>query len=817
MTPACPRPGGCSRFMPRNATFLAGLALGAMLAAVPLAADPLTQSLDLDFGRDVASRDLKGLATRSDGCIVAGPVLTELSGPSLGELLWTLAPAGADRWLLGTGPDGRIEEVTVQGDRYTVREVARLSEPQVFALRLLPGGAILAGTSSPGGLYLVKDGKPTARVVLTVDSIFDIALLAANGEAAPAADAAAGWQGRIALVATGNPGRIYRVDLGQFAAAGINPQKITEAAALAAKGITLVGEIRDRNVRRLAVLPDGDVVAGSSPRGNIYRFHPAASLATAAPAQPVPPIILEENRDAEVTDLLAEPDGGLYASVVFSSASGENRIRRLGLAPVLATLGESPAETPGPAPIPTPATVAATLESSLPEPANLTPARFSGRSKVVYFPAGGYPETLLSRSGLAFYQLARRGDLLLIAGGEQGEMLGWDLKQHVSLTFPGSVGSQVNALAMVPGDAGRFLLLHNNAPGLARLDFAGPGPRELETKRLDLGVPGDLGNLRFDSLRNLTPNDLQVEARVSFGADETEGWTAWTRLGVRDGAYYAPGLRGRYVRLRLTVPSAARDFLIDTATLYSLPEDRRPVLTDFRLLPPNYALIPAPEPRPPPFLTLGQMVNPNQPAAGAEGAALKLKNTFMASQLVPSPGAQVAYWTVSDADGDTLAYTFSIRRAGTTAWTDLAVRVPDNFVQFDTSALPDGLYRTRLVAAEQAPRPTAQRLRAEFETDDLLVDHTPPEILAATVHRDGTDLVVTVHGRDALSLLDGVEFSFNNGDHELVQHPVDGILDGREETFELRTPVQNVVGATSVEIHLADQSGNTASRRLPLP
>ena len=150
-------------------------------------------------------------------------------------------------------------------------------------------------------------------------------------------------------------------------------------------------------------------------------------------------------------------------------------------------------------------------------------------------------------------------------------------------------------------------------------------------------------------------------------------------------------------------------------------------------------------------------------------------------------------------------------------WTDLAVDIRDTYVQFDISSLADGLYRTRLVAAEQAPRPAAQRLRVEFQTDDLLVDNTPPEILDAAVRREGANLVVTVHGRDALSLLDGAEFNFNNGYREIVLHPVDGILDGREETFELRTPAQNVTGATSVEIQLDDQPGNTATRRLPLP
>jgi len=792
--------------MQRTTSCFAGAALALLLAARPLAADPLTKSLDLDFGRDVASRDLKGLATRSDGRIVPGPALTQLAGPALAELLWTVAPAAGGRWLLGTGPDGRILEVTLAGTGYTVRPVARLAEPQVFALQALPDGSLLAGTSPTGALYLLKDGKPVSRVVLPVDSIFDLLLLPpANPEPRTQNPEPA----RVALVATGNPGRVYRVDLAKFAAAGVTADRISDAKLLAEKGITVFGEIRDRNVRRLARLADGRIAAGSAPRGNVYVF-PSAGGA---------PLILQENHEAEVTDLLPQPNGDLYASIVFSSVAGERRINRLGQRLRPAAPGELPADTSLPEPAPPTAGpensgALPPAEPSAPEGAH---EKFTGRSAIVLFPAGGYPDTLLTRNGLAFYRLARRGDLLLIAAGEEGGVLAWDLPGRLSLTLPGADGAQLNGLVPLDGGTDRFLLLQNNAPGLVLLDFAATGPRQLETKRLDLGLPAELGNLRFDSLRNVAPEDLWIEARTSFGADETEGWSGWTPLGVRDGAFRAPGLRGRYVKLRITVPAGARDFDLDTATLYNLPQDRAPVLTDFRLLPANYALNPAPEPLPPPVLTLGQVINPNQPPPGGDAGDAKRKNTFLASQLVPNPGSQVAYWTVNDADGDTLAYTFSLRRSGATEWTDLAVDSRDNYVQFDISSLADGLYRTRLVVAEQAPRPAAERLRVEFQTDDLLVDHTPPEILDAAVRREAGNLIVTVHGRDALSLLDGAEFDFNNGYRELVLHPVDGILDGREETFELHTPLQNVTGATAVEIHLADQPGNTATKRLALP
>lgn len=774
------------------------------LSSALLGSDPLTKHMDIDFGRDVASRNLKGLATRSDGCIVAGPTVTELAGPAVGELLWTLDPAdeSGHKWLVGTGPGGRIVEVTLNGTSYTIRDVAKVAEPQVFALKSLGGGTLLAGTSPTGALYLIRSGKTIARVVLPVDSIFDVLLLppsAAGASPNSAAGASKPQAPRIALVATGNPGRIYRVDLDRFSAAGVNPAKISDAAALAARGITLFGEIRDHNVRKLALLPDGRVAAGSAPRGNIYLF----------PRDGGAPLMLQENRRAEVTDLLPQPNGDLYAAIVYSSSPAEHRINRLGgtgAADANSTIGTA---------------VANLVNGALAAPAGPEDpgsGQFEGRSSVFLFPADGFPERIMTRNNLAFYRLARRGNLLLIAAGDKGELLAWDLANRLSLTFAGSVSSQLNGMAPMPGSADRFLLLRNNAPGLALLDFAGGGTRELKTNRLDLGVPADFGNLRFPELRGLAPDAMKVEIKTSLAADETEGWTKWSAMAPRDDAYFDAHLRGRYFKLRITVPAAPADIEIDPATLYDLPQDRRAVLTDFRILPPNLLLNPPLEMPGPFIMTLGQLLNPNQPVAAQEGIQdNRHKLGFLASQLVPDPGNQAVYWAASDPDGDTLAYTFSIKPLAGGAWIDLAVDIPENYVQFDTSHMPDGIYVSRLIVKEEAPRPEAERLQTEFVTDDFVIDHTPPKILDAAVRRDGAVVVVTVHGRDALSLLDGGEFIFNNGYRASVGHPVDGIDDGREETYELQCPVAKVVGATAVEIHLSDEFGNTATRRLPLP
>ena len=70
------------------------------------------------------------------------------------------------------------------------------------------------------------------------------------------------------------------------------------------------------------------------------------------------------------------------------------------------------------------------------------------------------------------------------------------------------------------------------------------------------------------------------------------------------------GLRGRYAKFRLQFTGTATDFQLDKATLYHLPQNRRPALSDFRIFSPNLGLLPAGERAAAASVTLGQLLAP---------------------------------------------------------------------------------------------------------------------------------------------------------------------------------------------------------------
>jgi|UniRef100_UPI00404B1269 hypothetical protein len=745
------------------------VALGLLTTVTSVLADPLSTSKRIDFYREISSRNLHGMATRSDGRLLAGPEVRALKADLGTDLLWSLS-VDENELLIGTGPEGKLLAVDLTDPAAPkTKVVLELPGTHLFSVARLPKDNLLVGTSPDGALVLAQQGKILSRVKLPVTSILDIKLVGTDATKPTAA-----------LVATGSHGQIYRVDLAKFAKAGVDPD-----IDLAAAGIALWGAVRDDNVRRLLVLNDGTVIAGSAPKGNVYQF----------PAEGGAPILLDENNHAEVTALLPW-DGGFFAAITFTNETRETRVKQANNnQPANHDDDNKPKEG---------------SENSTVVVAPTTPiVTFRGRSQLIWYPTGGFPEVVATRMNTAFYDLASHEGNVLIAGGEEGELLGYNPEQQRSYTFAGATASQVNAIIPAGASSGKFYLLGNNPGTLELLDFNDRGTATAETGRLDLNVMSTVGAVRFERPVPIPAELVKVELRASFGSDELEGWTAWQTAGYRDGGWSVAGLRGRYVQLRITAQDAAAEFA--RATLFSLPQNRRPQLQNFQILSPNFALLPAPARADRAATSLAQILQANGKSE------VKSRDAFLNSEVTPQPGTQVAFWSVNDADGDNTTATFSIRAADATEWTDVLVNSPEDYAQFEISHLAEGIYRTRLTISETSPRPLDQRLATSIETDDLMIDRTPPQILDVSAIKQGNGCMITVHARDALSLLRGVELKFNNGASFDLEQPVDGILDGQEETFALELTGQQLDGSTSVEAAVLDEAGNSSARRIFLP
>jgi len=749
------------------------LFVSSLLAAAP--AVSFSKRNNINFYREVPSRDLSGLAIRSDGRIIAGPELSPLAGNPVADLWWDIEALESDRWLVGTGPTGQVLEISVDpvNKTYAATPWADSEANHVFVLKRLPDDRIVGGTA-PDAILMVwsPDGSLETSVSLPADSILDIL---------PDQTGSTLW------VSTGNPGQIYRVDMAQLVASSVDE-------SLSGRGVELWGKVRDRNIRSLAWNANGRILAGSAPSGNLYEFPEAGG----------DPLILMDQESGEITDIHLTPNGDIFAINIAAKETVTRRVTQsVNVTPPTETTEKPSSDTPATTPAPS------IMEAPPVE-------KFSGRSSLIKIPAGrGLPELVSSRNNLAMYQIYPHQDWLLLPGGDDGEFAGYVPAARRAITFAGSDSAQILEITPLEPET-TYLALTNNPAGLSLLDFSGSEIRHATTKRINLQTPSEIGALRFNRARHLAPEEITVKMRANRGRDSTEGWTPWTEALRRHDGWFAPGLTGQYLQIKIQLPAELDPAAeLDQAEVHFLPQNRRPVLQSFRLVSPNFGLSPlSSTANSSPNLTLGQVIG-TTPSNIKPPAELKRQN-LLSSHVIPRPGAQVAMWTASDPDGDNLTATFSIRREDESTWTDLVVDTAEGWLQFDRTTLPEGTYFTRLVLAEQAPRSLVQRRTVTFKTDDLVIDLSPPTIDDVVVTSTDQVLHVNVRGHDTVSLISGVKLAFNNGHTVELTHPVDGILDSPAESFSTEVRLDDLGTASSFEVYFEDVAGNTATKRVSL-
>jgi hypothetical protein len=162
-------------------------------------------------------------------------------------------------------------------------------------------------------------------------------------------------------------------------------------------------------------------------------------------------------------------------------------------------------------------------------------------------------------------------------------------------------------------------------------------------------------------------------------------------------------------------------------------------------------------------------------------------------------GFRTVSWKVGDDNKDPLRFRLEVEsRDGYRL--EVRDRISSTQLGVDTSALPDGVYRFRLTASD-APRNPASALDTERMSRWFVVDNTPPAI---TIDRTGDAWTARVS--DALSPIVRAEWS-RDGESWQALAPDDGLLDGRDESFEFPA----AAGRHMVVVRVVDRQHNRAT------
>lgn len=684
---------------------------------------------------------LDGVSVDGEGALELARRVTRLA--SIEEPFVFSAAGHPKGWVVGTGSAGKVLLLDAVGG---VEELAALPESQVFAVAVEPDGAVLAGTSPDGKLYRLgggsnEDSEP--EVIFDPDDLYIW-------------DIDQDSEGRL-LVATGSPGRLYRVDTR-------GDETVYE----------VLYESPDGHVRTLEPLDDGSILLGTAGQGLILR------LTVGATRRGVTEVEVETVHDALHPEVLAfseTDDGRVYAAVLASEAS-------------LVDLSAAPKASSGGAEAVT------VTEGDLGTVGSRGSGFKGARGLVLEIAADGTVRTVARFADETVHDLLWFEDTLWIGTGQEGRIY--------RLTDEGPVEerkleeSQVAALAL--GGEGAAAVAAN-ASALYRLDNDPVAKGTYTSAVLDAGGEAHFGGFAW---QGDLPKGTDVELTFRSGLSDTPDatWTNWQSFpcakdapcaSVAGRRYETPLAdlgRGRYVQWRAVLSGEGRSPRLEVSELSYRQVNRRPEITKLEVLDPGEILVPSG------FNPQNQTFepwSPNKEGIFTSLVAEKERDDALLKTLWKK-GYQTLRWTATDPNGDDLVYQLQVQpesgwsggdgvEGDGDGWLPVVEELDGSHYGFDATVLPDGLYRFRLVARDQPSNLPGEVLEADETSGPVVIDHSPPRLL--DVERQGTRITVTVE--DALNPLRQAAVSVDAGDWR-GSRAVDGLLDSRRETLVLTVP-----------------------------
>lgn len=699
---------------------------------------------------DFLRGEVDQLSIDEHGRVTLGPALTRVHDAAA-PFVWTIAAGPDGSWFLGTGNDGKVIRVDRNGQGSTFYDSP---EMEVHALAAAPNGGLYVGTSPDGRIYRV-DAKGQATAFFDPDDkyIWSIVVDAAGN----------------VFAGTGDKGTIYKITpdgKGQKFFAS----KTSHAVSLAF----------DHN-RQLLV--------GTGAPGRVFRVDAAGKG-----------FLLLDTTHQEIHSIRVDAKGVIYAAAQTGRAQSG---------------GDSAPETPVVPPSVTPSipNVSTEITSITVVDAGGSPSGGSSSSErrpnmtgaVFRVQPDGLWDELWSAKDDAPYDVSIEPDGgVLVATGARGKLfrLSGDPVSAVLLT---RVPAQQATMIARAGD--RTLIATAN-PGLLMSVSSTRATRgTFESDVKDARLVSTWGVM---SWRSIAPAGTSVQIFTRSGNTRTpdEAWSDWSGPYTNADGSAISSPKARYLQWRavLNGTAAASPVLTSLSSSY-LPRNIRPQVETITVHPPGVVFQKPFSSGETEIAGLDEEAQDKRAQAGAAAGVPAL------GRRIVQRGLQTFQWKAGDDNNDELIYDVFYRREGDTSWRVLKSDQRDTLLVWDTTSVPNGTYVLKVLASDRKSNPADLALAGELESSSFEVDNVAPTVQIGSVRRDGARFVVPADIRDTDSAVSKVEYSLD-AQRWQPAFPRDGILDGRQEVFEIRLDA-DASGRTLV-IRAVDALGNVGTGQVQI-
>ena len=727
------------------------LGVAFLLAATSLSAGP-------GFWQAATQADfLRGevdqLSIDEHGRLMLGPELTRVHDAGA-PFVWA-AVTGADGTLfLGTGNDGKVLKVEPSGKSSVFYDS---TEMEVHALAAAPNGGLYAATSPDGRIYRL-DAKGQATPFFDPDEKYIWSL-------------AVDRDGTV-FAGTGDKGTVYKIS-----ADGKGQRFFSTKAAHAVA---------------LAFDQKQQLLVGTGAPGRVFRVDAAGKG-----------FLLLDTTYQEVRAIRVDPKGVIYTAA--QSARPQGAADSLTDAatpppPVTPSIPNVSTEITSIAVVDSTASSQATASLSAADRRSATGAVFRVQ------PDGLWDEIWVPRDD-APYDIAVEPDgSLLVGTGTRGKLF------RLS-------GDPVTAVLVtrVPAQQATMLV---RAADRTYVATANPGMlMSLSSTRATRGTyESDVKDARLVSTwgviawRATAPAGTKVEIFTRSGNTRTpdEAWSEWAGPYTNADGSAISSPKARYFQWRavLTGTAAASPALTSMSSAY-LPRNIRPQVASITVHPPGVVFQKPFSSGETEIAGLDEEAQDRRSAGNAPGGS----GAPALGRRIYQKGLQTFQWKADDDNNDELSYDVFYRREGDTTWRMLKTDLRDTLLVWDTSSVPNGTYVLKVSASDRRVNPADSALAGELESSSFEIDNVSPTVQLGAIRRDGARFIVAADVRDADSPVTRVEYSLD-AQRWQTAFPRDGILDARQESFELRLDA-DTAGRTLV-VRATDALGNVGTGQIQI-
>jgi len=667
------------------------------------------------------------------------------------------------RWIVDTAEDlleGRGSDVQVTAEG-TVEPIAGwasgpdFEEAVVMAAVRADDGALIVGTGFPARLYRVRGDQ--AELLADVEAEQITALLATkNGEV---------------LVATVAPGVLYRWrrgsldEIGRLGEGGIWDLALFDGEVVAAGGPPAsIFKVTERGLVRWVELPDvharclepnGDrLLVGTSGKGLMLTVDGSGQLG-----------VLADSPFTEIADL-AVGGGVVWAAALVGEPVTTPRQKK--------NNGDKTEDGE----VETEVTV--TTDLKLPEINGKT-----ATSEILKLTADGGLLSVHRFVREVATSIAWDGEGLLVGTGFEGEV--WRF-----VNGGGARIATIDAVQVVGVVDGGAALLTQGPGGVLWRRMEGERAGRFRSKAQQFKQPVRFGEYRVEP----ASDDLRIRFRSGISAKPDTSWLSWSDwMPASGGLVGLPAARS--LQWEVDFPADAKTApLIDRVEVAVVEVNLPPQIKALAVEEPGVVFLAAPPPTGPVIEAVHPDVNGIftviDDSAPKNNGSTKGKKYYRA-------GFRTVSWKVSDPNKDPLQYRLEIEGRNGFSF-NVRERIAGTQLGVDTHALPDGTFRFRLTASDTPGNPDGA-IEVSRVSRWFAVDNTAP---AVSLRRTGDLWVVSVS--DNLSPIVRAEWS-RDGLEWTALAPADGLLDGREETFEF--PATS--GRHMVVVRVVDRQHNRAT------